>query len=201
MHLERYADARLVLEEVATFALSANRRSDVQCHLGRCYFELGLYAMARLQFRQPLLASVTIGVLHFTTIGATLYIRKESSPQLEDNSFSAFSPGSLDSLGHTRTSCLQLFAVRWETVSKLAYTRNLRNLPDGFASNSERWAWTFTKSFFGGFTVDFSEGSCLRVATDAMKPVTKAAESFKKYGPPLRNCLCCAHTRSLVGSE
>ena len=34
MHLERYADARLVLEEVAAFELSADRQSDVQCHLG-----------------------------------------------------------------------------------------------------------------------------------------------------------------------
>lgn len=52
MHLERYADARPVLEEVAAFAVSSNRESDVQCHLGRCYFELRLYAEARLQFQQ-----------------------------------------------------------------------------------------------------------------------------------------------------
>lgn len=58
MHLERYADARPLLEEATTFALPANRRSDVQCHLGLCYFKLGFYADASLQFQQ----AETIGI-------------------------------------------------------------------------------------------------------------------------------------------
>ena len=52
MFLERYVDARPLLEQVATFALPANRRSGVHCHLGRCYVELGLYEEARSQFKQ-----------------------------------------------------------------------------------------------------------------------------------------------------
>lgn len=79
MHLERYADARLALEEVATFVLSADRRSDVQCHLGRCYFELGLYAEARLQFQQAEIIGISDEwslPFHYYW-GYTLYKEKE----------------------------------------------------------------------------------------------------------------------------
>lgn len=51
MHLERYAEARPLLEEVATFELPADWRSDVLCQLGRCYFEFRRYADAREQFQ------------------------------------------------------------------------------------------------------------------------------------------------------
>jgi tetratricopeptide (TPR) repeat protein len=51
MHLLRYADARAVLEEVVLFQLSSEYQSDVHTHLGSCYFELGLYSLAREQFQ------------------------------------------------------------------------------------------------------------------------------------------------------
>jgi tetratricopeptide (TPR) repeat protein len=51
MHLERYADASPLLEEAATFELPAGGRSEVLCHLGRCYFALGRYADARERFQ------------------------------------------------------------------------------------------------------------------------------------------------------
>jgi tetratricopeptide (TPR) repeat protein len=47
--LGRYADARVVLERVIRFPVSDEYRTDVHCHLARCYFELGHYALAREQ--------------------------------------------------------------------------------------------------------------------------------------------------------
>jgi len=51
MHLERYQEARTVLEEATSFKLPREWQSDVHCHLGRCCFELGLYPLAKQQFQ------------------------------------------------------------------------------------------------------------------------------------------------------
>lgn len=51
MHLERFAEARPLLEEVTTFELPTDWRSDARCQLGRCYFEFRRYADAREQFQ------------------------------------------------------------------------------------------------------------------------------------------------------
>jgi tetratricopeptide (TPR) repeat protein len=48
--LERKEEARPLLEEAVAFLLDSDVRSDVHCHLGRCYHELGLYTLAREQF-------------------------------------------------------------------------------------------------------------------------------------------------------
>jgi tetratricopeptide (TPR) repeat protein len=50
MHLQRNLEARPLLEEATQFQLDAEVRSDVHCHLGRCYHELSLYTLAREQF-------------------------------------------------------------------------------------------------------------------------------------------------------
>jgi tetratricopeptide (TPR) repeat protein len=50
MHLQRNLEARPLLEEATDFQLDAEVRSNVHCHLGRCYHELSLYLLARKQF-------------------------------------------------------------------------------------------------------------------------------------------------------
>jgi tetratricopeptide (TPR) repeat protein len=50
MHLQRNVVAKPLLEEATKFELDAEVRSDVHCHLGRCYHELALYKLAREQF-------------------------------------------------------------------------------------------------------------------------------------------------------
>jgi tetratricopeptide (TPR) repeat protein len=52
MSLGRYADARIILEEVVSFGLPSEYRRDVHSQLGSCYFELGLYSLAREQFQE-----------------------------------------------------------------------------------------------------------------------------------------------------
>jgi tetratricopeptide (TPR) repeat protein len=57
MALGRNLEARPLLEAAAQFDLNAEEideetRSDVHCHLGRCYHELSLYQLAREQFQQ-----------------------------------------------------------------------------------------------------------------------------------------------------
>ncbi len=43
------------------------------------------------------------------------------------------------------------------------------------------WAWNFTKSFFGGFTIDTSPGSCLAVAINSYNPVVNALKKTQDY--------------------
>jgi tetratricopeptide (TPR) repeat protein len=52
IHLERKEEARPLLEEAIGFQLDSEVRSDVHCHLGRCYHELSLYALAKEQFER-----------------------------------------------------------------------------------------------------------------------------------------------------
>lgn len=52
IHLERKEEARPLLEEAVTFQLDSEVRSDVHCHLGRCYHELSLHTLARKQFER-----------------------------------------------------------------------------------------------------------------------------------------------------
>ena len=44
--------ARPLLEEAVAFQLDIEVRSDVHCHLGRCYHELSLHTLAREQFER-----------------------------------------------------------------------------------------------------------------------------------------------------
>jgi tetratricopeptide (TPR) repeat protein len=52
MHLQKNVEAKPLLEEAIQFELSAQIRSDIHCHLGRCYHELALYGLAREQFER-----------------------------------------------------------------------------------------------------------------------------------------------------
>jgi len=52
MHLQRNLEAKPLLEEATNFELDAEVQRDLRCHLGRCYHELGLYALARDQFER-----------------------------------------------------------------------------------------------------------------------------------------------------
>ena len=52
MHLQKNLEARPLLEEARQFDLDTEVRSDVHCHLGRCYHELALYPLAREQFER-----------------------------------------------------------------------------------------------------------------------------------------------------
>ncbi len=82
MHLGKILEARPLLEQAPKFDLDEALRSDVHCHLGRCYHELGLYALAREQF----LRADALGVseewqpaFHYY-YGYTLYELKEFQP-------------------------------------------------------------------------------------------------------------------------
>jgi hypothetical protein len=49
------------------------------------------------------------------------------------------------------------------------------------AANNSSWAWNFTKSFFGGFRIDTTPGSCLGVALDSSKPLLNAFKKTRDY--------------------
>jgi len=49
------------------------------------------------------------------------------------------------------------------------------------ANNGFTWAWNFTKSLFGGFTIDTGSGSCIGVALDSAQPVLSAAKKVQDY--------------------
>ena len=51
MHGSKYKDARPLLEEATSFQLSQESKSDLHCHLGRCYHELALHELAKEQFQ------------------------------------------------------------------------------------------------------------------------------------------------------
>jgi tetratricopeptide (TPR) repeat protein len=79
MHLKKNLEARALLEEAAQFELSAEVRSALHCHLGRCYHELGLYELARGQFERANVLGVSEEwqpVFHYYH-GYTLYELKE----------------------------------------------------------------------------------------------------------------------------
>ena len=84
MRLGRNLEARPLLEAAAQFDLDAEEideetRSDVHCHLGRCYHELSLYQLAREQFQQANALGVSEEwkpVFHYC-YGYTLYELKE----------------------------------------------------------------------------------------------------------------------------
>jgi tetratricopeptide (TPR) repeat protein len=65
MQLARFADARPPLEEVC-LSQPGKCHPDVLCHLGHCYVELGLYAVAREQFQ-------LVGELGVTDLWAPAY--------------------------------------------------------------------------------------------------------------------------------
>jgi RHS repeat-associated protein len=50
------------------------------------------------------------------------------------------------------------------------------------ANNGFTSAWNFTKSFFGGFSINTGAGSCIGVALDSYKPLAKLAKDVQKYG-------------------
>jgi len=52
MHIQRNLEARPLLEEATQFQLDDEVRSDLHCHLGRCYHEGSLYTLAREQFQR-----------------------------------------------------------------------------------------------------------------------------------------------------
>jgi tetratricopeptide (TPR) repeat protein len=52
IHLEKKEEALPLLEEAIAFQLDSEVRSNVHCHLGRCYHELGRYIMAKEQFER-----------------------------------------------------------------------------------------------------------------------------------------------------
>jgi tetratricopeptide (TPR) repeat protein len=79
VHLQRNLEAKPLLEEATKFDLDEEVRSDVHCHLGRCYHELGLYALAREQFMRADALRVSEEwqpVFHYY-YGYTLYELKE----------------------------------------------------------------------------------------------------------------------------
>src|SRR5260221_13216329 len=79
MHLQRNLEAKPLLEEATRFELDADVRSDVHCHLGRCYHERALYTLAREQFEQANALGVSEeweAVFHYY-YGYTLYELKE----------------------------------------------------------------------------------------------------------------------------
>jgi RHS repeat-associated protein len=49
------------------------------------------------------------------------------------------------------------------------------------ATNGWTWTWNFTKSLFGGFTIDTGSGSCIGVALDSAQPVLSAAKKVQDY--------------------
>jgi tetratricopeptide (TPR) repeat protein len=79
MHLQRNLEAKPLLEEATRFELDADARSDVHCHLARCYHELALYTLAQGQFEQAKALGVSgewEAVFHYY-YGYTLYELKE----------------------------------------------------------------------------------------------------------------------------
>jgi tetratricopeptide (TPR) repeat protein len=79
MHLQKNVEANPLLEEAIQFELGAEVRSDVHCHLGRCYHELAFYQLARGQFERANALGVSEEwqpVFHYY-YGYTLYELKE----------------------------------------------------------------------------------------------------------------------------
>jgi tetratricopeptide (TPR) repeat protein len=79
MHLQKNVEAKPLLEQATQFELIAEVRSDVHCHLGRCYHELALYTLAREQFEHANALGVSEeweAVFHYY-YGYTLYELKE----------------------------------------------------------------------------------------------------------------------------
>ena len=79
MHLQKNVEAKPLLELATQFELSAEVRSDVHCHLGRCYHELALYSLASEQFEHANALGVSEeweAVFHYY-YGYTLYELKE----------------------------------------------------------------------------------------------------------------------------
>ena len=79
MHAEKGLEARPLLEQAAGFELDTEVRSDVHCHLGRCYHELGLYSLAKEQFERAKALGVSeewLPAFHYC-YGYTLYELKE----------------------------------------------------------------------------------------------------------------------------
>jgi tetratricopeptide (TPR) repeat protein len=84
MHLGKNLEARPLLEAATKFDLDAEEidegaRSEVHCHLGRCYHEVSLYQLAREQFEQANALGVSEEwrpVFHYY-YGYTLYELKE----------------------------------------------------------------------------------------------------------------------------
>jgi tetratricopeptide (TPR) repeat protein len=79
IHLERNEEARPLLEEAETFQLDGEVQSNVHCHLGRCYHESSLYALAKSQFERADALGVTEdwqAAFHYY-YGYTLYELKE----------------------------------------------------------------------------------------------------------------------------
>jgi RHS repeat-associated protein len=64
-----------------------------------------------------------------------------------------------------------------ETMTYYGGDLSILNLIGG--SNS--WGWTFTKSFFGGFSLKTGPGSCLGVALDSAQPILNVAKSVQTY--------------------
>lgn len=79
IHLERKEEARPLLEEASAFQLDSEVRSNVHCHLGRCYHEMARYVMAKEQFERANALGVEEewrAVFHYY-YGYTLYELKE----------------------------------------------------------------------------------------------------------------------------
>ena len=79
MHLESNEEARPLLEEVVAFRLDSEVRSNVYCHLGRCYHELSLYPLAKEQLERANALGVEEdwqAVFHYY-YGYTLYELKD----------------------------------------------------------------------------------------------------------------------------
>jgi tetratricopeptide (TPR) repeat protein len=51
MHLSKISDALPLLKEAVSFELDQESKSNVHCHLGRCYHELAFYDLAKEQFQ------------------------------------------------------------------------------------------------------------------------------------------------------
>ena len=79
IHVKRNEEARPLLEEALAFQLDSEVRSNVHCHLGRCYHELSWYVMAKEQFERANALGVEEdwqAVFHYY-YGYTLYELKD----------------------------------------------------------------------------------------------------------------------------
>ena len=84
IHVERNEEARPLLEEALAFQLDSEVRSNVHCHLGRCYHELSSYVMAKEQFERANALGVEEdwqAVFHYY-YGYTLYELKDCKKPL-----------------------------------------------------------------------------------------------------------------------
>jgi len=79
MHLQRNLEAQPLLEEARDFQLDPEVRSDLHCHLGRCYHEMSVFPLAKEQFERASTLGVSQEwqpVFHYY-YGYTLYELKE----------------------------------------------------------------------------------------------------------------------------